>query len=161
MPTGDSIIRTFRYRLRTTAADRRRLEKRKQEYRDLHNAVVQERESHFRAGRACTYAMPPRRPSYMGHTKELTTFRWELLPDCPLQLARGAITHAHRTFDAFFRRVKAGERPRRPGYLGRHRHTTLEFRSCSGVRIRGDRLQAKGIGSLKMNLHRTPPDGTP
>ena len=48
----DCIIRTFKYRLRTTARDRCRLEKRKQEYRDLYNAVVQERESYFRANQA-------------------------------------------------------------------------------------------------------------
>ena len=159
MPAADRIIRTYRYRLRTTATDRRRLTRRLREYRDLHNAVVQERESHFRARRACVYAMPDHGPSLYGHSTELTTFRLELLPDCPLRLARGALAQAHRSFDAFFRRLKASEKTTRPRFLGRYRHSTLEFSDCKGMRIRGDRLQAKGIGSLRMDLHRPLPDG--
>ena len=165
----DCIIRTYKYRLRTTARDRRRLERRKQEYRDLYNAVVQERESHFRAIKRngsrdgvsdplWIYSMPERAPSCIGHTKELTTFRKEILPDCPLQLARGAIAHAHRTFDAFFKRTKAGEKTHRPFYMSRRRLSTLEFRECPGMRIRDGHVQAKGIGSLKMDLHRPLPD---
>lgn len=159
-PQPTTRIRTYRYRLRTTARDRRRLDRRLAEYRELHNAAVEERENHYAAKTAIPPgALPERAPSYQGQTVELTTFRRELLPDMPRTLARGALAQAARTYAAFFRRHRAGERPGRPRFLSKHRHDTLEFTTVEGMRVAVDRVQAKGIGSLKMHLHRPLPVG--
>jgi putative transposase len=64
-------------------------------------------------------------------------------------------------FKAFFRRVKAGEKPGYPRFRGRERYSSFCFpQAPSGCKLHGDRLTLSGIGTLQVRLHR-PLEGEP
>src|SRR5438034_6320538 len=63
-------------------------------------------------------------------------------------------------FKAFFRRVKAGEKPGYPRFRGRERYDSFCYpQAPSGCQLSGDRLTLSGIGTVKVVLHR-PVEGT-
>jgi putative transposase len=60
-----------------------------------------------------------------------------------------------KAFDAFFRRVKAGEDPGHPRFKGRHRWRSFGFKEYgNGFRVDGRRLKLSGIGRISMRWHR-------
>src|SRR5215469_11364740 len=60
-----------------------------------------------------------------------------------------------RAFQAFFRRVKAGEQPDYPRFKGRTRFDTVEFPSYGdGCKFDGRHVYFQHIGMLKVHLHR-------
>jgi putative transposase len=64
-------------------------------------------------------------------------------------------------FKAFFRRVKAGEKPGFPRFRGRERYDSFCYpQAPSGCKLTGDRLTLSGIGTVKVVLHR-PLEGQP
>lgn len=66
-------------------------------------------------------------------------------------------------FAAFFRRVKAGEKPGYPRFKSRRRFETLDWSfagNAGGVALKdGGRLRLQGVGHVKIKLHRPIPDG--
>ena len=60
-----------------------------------------------------------------------------------------------KAFDAFFRRVKAGEKPGYPRFKGRNRWHSIGFKEYgNGFRVDGRRLKLSGIGRVAMRWHR-------
>lgn len=62
-------------------------------------------------------------------------------------------------FRAFFRRVKAGEKPGYPRFKGRDRFRVFSFQDAANgngaaVVAGGKRLRVHGVGSIKLRLHR-------
>lgn len=65
-----------------------------------------------------------------------------------------------KTFQAFFRRLKAGEKPGYPRFKGRDRFDTVEYPGYGdGCKVTGDRVYFQHIGSVRIVLHR-PIEGT-
>ena len=65
-----------------------------------------------------------------------------------------------RAFAAFFRRIKAGEKPGYPRFRGFGRFDSVEFPSYGdGCRLRDGRAEFQHIGRVKLKLHR-PIEGT-
>jgi putative transposase len=60
-----------------------------------------------------------------------------------------------KAYKAFFRRVKAGEKPGYPRFKGRDRFDSVEFPSYGdGIRLNEGRLRIQAVGSVKVILHR-------
>jgi putative transposase len=60
-----------------------------------------------------------------------------------------------KSFQAFFRRVKAGETPGHPRFKGRNRFDTVEFPSYGdGCRFDGRCVYFQHVGRVKVKLHR-------
>ena len=60
-----------------------------------------------------------------------------------------------KAFDAFFRRVKAGEKPGYPRFKGRNRWRSFGFKAHgNGFRVDGRRLKLAGIGRVAVRWHR-------
>lgn len=58
-------------------------------------------------------------------------------------------------FDAFFRRVKAGETPGYPRFKGRNRWHSFGFKELgNGFKVDGRRLKLSGIGRVAIRWHR-------
>src|SRR6266508_7011092 len=58
-------------------------------------------------------------------------------------------------FQAFFRRVKAGDKPGYPRFRGRGRYDTVVFPSYGdGCKLREGRAYFQHIGAVKLKLHR-------
>jgi putative transposase len=74
-------------------------------------------------------------------------------------LLQDAIIRLDRAYRAFFRRVKAGEKPGYPRFKKRGRYRTFTFKDAvnhNGVRLiaGGKRVKLTGIGNVKIKLHR-------
>ncbi len=60
-----------------------------------------------------------------------------------------------RAFQAFFRRVKAGEKPGYPRFRGRERFNSFGLKEYgNGFRLDGRRLKVTGIGRIAVRWHR-------
>jgi putative transposase len=63
-----------------------------------------------------------------------------------------------KAFQAFFRRVKAGEEPGYPRFKGKHRFKSFGFKEYgNGFKVDGRRLKVAGIGRLAVRWHREVP----
>jgi len=69
------------------------------------------------------------------------------------------VQYLNKAFDAFFRRVKAGERPGYPRFKSRDRFDSFGFKEYgNGFKIDGRKLKLSGIGRISVRWHR-PVDG--
>src|SRR5438270_9790654 len=59
-----------------------------------------------------------------------------------------------KTFQAFFRRVRNGEKPGYPRFQGRNRYDSFTYPDGAGWKLKGNRLTLTKIGSIKVKLHR-------
>jgi putative transposase len=63
-----------------------------------------------------------------------------------------------KAFQAFFRRVKAGEDPGYPRFKGKHRFKSFGFKEYgNGFKVDGHRLKVAGIGRVAVRWHRELP----
>jgi putative transposase len=63
-----------------------------------------------------------------------------------------------KAFQAFFRRVKAGEEPGYPRFKGKHRFKSFGFKEYSnGFKVDGRRLKVAGLGRVAVCWHRALP----
>jgi putative transposase len=66
-----------------------------------------------------------------------------------------AVADLDKGFQAFFRRVKAGETPGFPRFKGRNRFSSFGFKEyANGFKIDGRRLRLSGIGRVAVRWHR-------
>ena len=64
-----------------------------------------------------------------------------------------------KTFAAFFRRVKAGDKPGFPRFKPAQRFRSVEYRHGDGCRLKGDALYLLHVGDLPVKRHRDLPEG--
>ncbi len=69
---------------------------------------------------------------------------------------RDPLRRLDRAFAAFFRRLKAGEKPGYPRFRSRRRYDSLTW--DSGWALREGRLALQGIGHIKVKWHRSIPE---
>ena len=151
---GDSpntIIRTYKCRLLPRKAQHARLRAALDHTRELYNAALEERIGAYRkVGKGI---------SYYDQCRGLTELRSDaVFVDFPVTLQRWPLKKLDLAFKAFFRRIKAGEKPGFPRFKGRRWFKTFGFTdSNNGWRVDGNRLHVKGIGRVRLHLHRPLP----
>ncbi len=89
-------------------------------------------------------------PLWKKEHPELSTVYSQVLQDVSMRV--------DLAFKAFFRRVKAGEKPGYPRFKGKGRYDSFTYPQ-SGFKLEGDRLHLSKIGDVKILLHR-PIEGT-
>lgn len=147
------MLRVYRYRLYPTRAQDARMRWTLERLRELYNAALEERrEAYRRQGVSLSgYAQ-------MAELREVRAVRDEYA-GIHTHLLQDSITRLDRAFRAFFRRLKAGEKPGFPRFRGKGRYSTFTFkdaRNRNGVRLCADgkRIDLTGIGKVKIKLHR-------
>lgn len=139
--------RTFRYRLYPTKRQIGALEDQLGFACDLYNAALEQRRDWWARGR---------RVSRFEQCGQLTELRAEY--DGPYEMSvtaqRCALRRLDLAFDAFFRRVRAGEKPGYPRWKSRSRFDSLTW--DSGYTI-GERLRLRGVGHVRVRWHRPLP----
>lgn len=71
------------------------------------------------------------------------------------QVLQDTIRRLDKTFEAFFRRVKVGEKPGYPRFKPVRRYDSFTFpQAPSGCQLQGNRLVLSKIGAVKVKLHR-------
>jgi putative transposase len=152
------MLRVYRYRLYPTRAQDESMRTTLYRLRELYNAALQERRD--------AYRKEDRTISGYEQMAELREVR-ELRPEYAIihtHLLQDVITRLDRAYRAFFRRVKAGEKPGFPRFKGRGQYNTFTFKDAvnhNGVRLlaAGKRVKLASIGNVKVKLHR-PIEGT-
>src|SRR5262249_60367401 len=75
-------------------------------------------------------------------------------------LLQNVVAALDKAFQAFFRRVKAGEDPGYPRFKGKNRFAGFGFKEYgNGFKVDGRRLKLSGIGRIAVRRHR-PLEGT-
>jgi putative transposase len=117
--------------------------------RELYNAGLQERRDAWKTSRTSV--------NYHAQAAQLSSIK-EQRPDIArinAQVLQDTLRKLSKTFDAFFRRVKAGDTPGYPRYKGKRFFKSFTFPQAKGAfRIEGKRLHLSKIGKVKIIQHR-------
>ena len=142
--------KTFKYRLYPTRRQREALEAQLVEACRLYNAALQERRDAYRQAKTSL--------NYYDQANQLKAIRAAgHLGLANFSACQEVLRRVQKTFDAFFRRVKAGEKPGYPRFKSRSRFDSYTFPSYGdGCRVRENgKLYCQGIGELKVKWHRS------
>jgi putative transposase len=143
-----TIHRTYRFRIYPTRKQRLALEAQLSFACELYNAALEERRYAWRAGQ---------RIGLFHQFKELTELRacGDGPPKMSCSAMRDPLRRLERAFQAFFRRVKAGEKAGYPRFRSSRRYDSLTWDNAWS--IREGRLGLPGIGHLRVKWHRALP----
>jgi putative transposase len=148
---------TFKYQLIPTPEQERTLETVVWRCRELYNAGLQERKGAWEKCRVCvTFAMQS------AHLPAIKQVRPEY-NEIDAQVLQDVLHRLDKAFAAFFRRVKAGERPGCPRFQGQDRYTSFTYPQVGahgGATLDGGMLRLSKLGRIPIRLHR-PLAGTP
>lgn len=144
--------KTYKYRLYPTEPQSQALDMQLGEACRLYNAALHERRDAYHAHGISL--------DYYDQAQQLKAIR--SAGDCSLanfSACQDILRRVHKTFQAFFRRVKAGQKAGYPRFKSRRRFDSYTFPSYGdGCRLTDARLYVQGVGHIKVKLHR-PVDG--
>ena len=147
------MLRVYRYRLYPTRAQEATLHETLVRLRELYNAALQERRDAYRKfGVSVGCAAQQKAIKFVREVRpEYGAIHSHLMQD--------ALTRLDRAYSAFFRRVKAGEKPGFPRFKGPGQYRTFTFKDAvnnNGVKLvaGGRRMRLAGVGKVKVRLHR-------
>ncbi len=91
--------------------------------------------------------------------KGLTRLRKEqqFWQDVSVQTSRGVLVRVDRAFKAFFRRVKAGEKPGYPRFKPHQRYQCLELSEVTPGMVKGHCIKVKGLPVIRIRPNRALP----
>ena len=84
----------------------------------------------------------------------------EFLNDAYSQCLQNVAVRVDLSFRAFFRRVKAGDKPGYPRFRGKFRYDSFTYPQYGGFKVRKNGIHLGKIGTVKARLHR-PIEGDP
>ncbi len=150
-----TVRKTFKYKLQPTSKQEQAMEFVVRRCRELYNAGLQERRDAWRMrGVSLTAA------SQSAQLPEIKEVRPEY-HDLHSQVLQDVLTRLDRAFQAFFRRVKAGETPGYPRFQGRDRCKSFTYKQFgNGATLDNGYLVLSKIGRLAVRWSR-PLEGTP
>ncbi len=142
------MLITHKYRIYPTHAQVTRLEQTLTVCRELFNAGLSERRDAYRLwGKSI---------SYRDQQNQLPEIK-EIRPDVAeihSQVLQDVLRRLDKAFQAFFRRVKKGEKAGFPRFRSRTRYDSFTY-SQSGFSIEGNKLRLSNVGHIKLKHHRT------
>jgi len=149
------VRKTYKYKLQPTAEQEGTLAFVVRRCRELYNAGVQERRD---AWQKCGVSITAAGQS--AQLPEIKDVRPEYC-DVHSQVLQDVITRLDRAFQAFFRRVKAGETPGYPRFHGANRYTSFTYKQFgNGATLDNGCLVLSKIGRVAVRWSR-PLAGTP
>jgi len=145
--------KAFKYRLFPTKAQRTKLNNTLEQCRWVYNETLAQRKQRYEANKETI--------SLYDTNRLLTHWKVErpALKTVHSQVLQNAQERVDLAYKAFFRRVKAGEKPGFPRFKGYHRYHSFTFKQ-SGFSLQDNgRLRLSKIGEVRIKLHR-PIEGT-
>jgi putative transposase len=143
------VRRALKFRLKPNRSQRRDLAKMRETHRRLYNVCLDERKTAYQtSGTTVKYTEQSAR---FTAARKTNPFYAEI----NFSSAQATMRRLDKAYKAFFRRVKAGEKPGYPRFKGRDRFDSVEFPTYGdGIRLNGDRLRIQAVGVVKVILHR-------
>ncbi len=149
------LPKTYKYKLMPTPTQQRALDSVLRRCRELYNVALEERKTAWERRQMSV--------TYYQQKAELP----DLKVACPdyaevnAQVLQGVILRVERAFQAFFRRLKNGEKPGYPRFQGRNRYNSFTYPQYGGGAVLdGGVLSLSKIGRVSIRLHR-PIQGKP
>ena len=146
-----SVFLTYKMRLLPSRKQHDRLRAALDHTRDLYNAALSERID--------CYRKTGKGRSWQDQCKGLTELRTDpTWTTYSATMQRWPLKQVDLAFAAFFRRVRSGTgKAGFPRFRGREWFKTFGFSDRSGWGVRGARLRMKGVGSVRLHIHRRLP----
>ena len=143
----DSFQLAYRYRIYPTKAQVSVLERTLGVCRDVYNSLVHER--------TVLYKTTGKAPSRVDQCREITAWKaaHSELCDVYSQVLQNITRRVDLAFQAFFRRVKAGDDPGYPRMKGKGQYDSITYPQ-SGFGFYQGRLRLSKIGDVAIRLHR-------
>lgn len=149
------IRKTFKYKLKPTPEQERAMAFVVRRCRELYNAGLEERQKAWRK-RAVSVTFADQ----SAQLPEIKAVRPEYR-DVHSQVLQDVLTRLDRAFQAFFRRVKAGETPGYPRFQGANRYNSFTYKQFgNGASVDNGFLVLSKIGRVAVRWSR-PIEGTP
>jgi len=143
------IHKTFKYPLYPSPAQAGLLEETLETCRRWYNTCLAERKN--------TWEQEHRSVGKYEQLREVKEYRKENEYAAKLHchILQVVVQDLDKAFQAFYRRVKAGENPGYPRYKGKHRFDSFGLKEYgNGFQIDGRRLKLSGIGRVRVRWHR-------
>jgi putative transposase len=143
------MFKAFVYKLYPSKSQRARLEAVRETCRHFYNDQLRERKDAYEtSGISITRAEQLRKVKVEKETSPYAS-------DIHSHILQNVVADLDKAFQAFFRRVKAGENPGFPRFKGRSRFAGFGFKEYGdGFKIDGRRLKLSGIGRIAVRWHR-------
>jgi putative transposase len=142
-------IKSYKFRIYPTRAQVTRLERTLDTCCELYNAALQERRGAWRTSRKSI--------GYKDQQNQLPEIK-EICPEISMvycQVLQDTLSRLDKAFDAFFRRVKAGEKPGFPRFRSRARYSSFTYPQWrKGLTVDERKVRLPKIGKVKIKLHR-------
>lgn len=142
------MLKTYKYRLYPTKKQTTFMSQILNECRWLYNYFLEQRKTFWKEEKESL--------SYYSQAIFLPSLKKERssLNDVYSQVLQNVAVRVDLAFKAFFRRVKAGEKPGYPRFRGKERYDSFTFPQ-SGFKIKDGFLKVFKIGKIKMKYHRS------
>jgi putative transposase len=148
------MLKTFAYRLYPSQLQARLLERTLETCRRWYNQCLAERRHAFQQ-----HGEKVGKYQQLAEVKELKAIN-PYTKGIHSHVLQIVVTDLDKAFQAFFRRVKAGQTPGFPRFKARNRFSSFGFKQYgNGFKIDGRRLRLSGIGRIAIRWHR-PVEGT-
>jgi putative transposase len=151
------VIRAYRFLLRPTLRQAQALGEMLRDHCSLYNAALQERREAYRHVSKTTV----RYGDQSAQLKEIRDFDPERQGRWSFSSQQATLRRLDKAFQAFFRRVKGGQKPGFPRFRGVNWFDTVEFpKNGDGCRWdstphdRVTRVRLQGVGHLRVHQHR-------
>ena len=143
------LRKTFKYRLYPTRAQAERLDRMLETCRRWYNACLAERKASWENGQRTVgkYEQLAQVKVY----RKGNPYAGELHS----HILQVVVQDLDKAYQAFFRRVKAGEAPGYPRFKGQNRFDSFGLKEYgNGFKLEGRRLRLTGIGRIRVRWHR-------
>lgn len=144
------MLKSFKYRLYPTGKQWKAFTVQLDGHRFLYNqALAQRKEVYEQTGKGINYSTQA-----TGLLPELRK-EVESLALCNYSSLQQTLRRLDKSFKAFFRRIKAGEKPGYPRFKSADRFNTIAYASFGdGCQIKDNRLYLQNVGCIKVKWHR-------
>src|ERR1051326_5065854 len=142
-------MKSFKYKLRPSKAIEEKLATTLDLCRELYNAGLSERRNAYQsAGISITYLQQANQLPEIKQTRND-------LAEVNAQVLQDVLRRLDKSFQAFFRRIKQGEKPGYPRFKSRDRFNSFTYPQAKGAfHLDGNKLHLSKIGSMRLRLSR-------
>ena len=143
------MIKVYKYRIYPKRSQETLLNQQLEEMRWLYN--------HFLAERKNSYEQTGKAPGLYDQIKTLPALKISRpsLTLCNAQTLQNVAVRVDLAFQAYFRRVRAGEKPGYPRFKGYGRYDSLTFPQAeSSCEVKNGKLKVSKVGNVAIKLHR-------
>ncbi|GMB09569.1 RNA-guided endonuclease InsQ/TnpB family protein [Thermolongibacillus altinsuensis] len=139
--------RTYQFKLEPTAEQVEKIEQTLHLCRWLYNSMLEQRKLAYKLWRISF--------TFYTQKKELPKVKEEIpeFKEVYSQVLQDVCQRLDQTFQAFFRRLKKGEKAGDPRFQGKNRYDSFTYPQ-SGFKLEGKYLTLSKIGTIRMKLHR-------